>query len=210
MQFKLPRWLKDRRPRNPSVLVLADTQLHNWPKDGLCHVIVKDWPVKRWAQAIKLGEIWINCSIIVLYLEGTQTWRDVLPLKNALQALCRVIKHHSSDPRIFISNHLPRVSGSPMQPLVTHTNFTLQQATRSICRVLGWVFELSIYEHFVTSKHSRILRPTQVYFEGARGLTRLGCMVFHECLLREVGLKSYWFTEREPEQVGAVTRGTNK
>ena len=79
MQFKLPHWLKDRRPCNPSVLVLADTQLHNWPKDGLCHVIVKDWPVKRWAQAIKLGEIRINCSIIVLYLEGTQTWRDVPP-----------------------------------------------------------------------------------------------------------------------------------
>ena len=41
MSFKLPRWLQDRKPQSPSVIILADSQLYNWPRrDRLCEVVV--------------------------------------------------------------------------------------------------------------------------------------------------------------------------
>ena len=169
-QFSLPS--HRCQLRTPSILILADKQLHHWPnQDSICTVEMRDWPIKRWSQAIHLGHIRILSHTVVLYLEGTRKWSDVPPIKNALKGLCKVIHSHGNEPRIFIANHLPRASGSPVQPAIGHTNFTLQQATQSICRSMGKVFELSIHEHF-TSKKGKIIRPTHKYF--GDGLTRLG------------------------------------
>ena len=93
---------------------------------------------------------------------------------------------------MFISNHVPRVGESPLSSAISKSNFTLQQATRSVGRALGKVFELSMFEHFVNRK-GRIIRPADLYFAGPRELTSFGCMIFRECLMRESGIKSYWF-----------------
>ena len=104
------------------------------------------------------------CPIVVVYLEATQYWSDVPPVKNALHGLCKELRNYSNaaDPRIFIANHLPRVSASPLRKQITQTNFILQQAVRSVGRSLGRVFELSLYEHF-TSRHGSLLKPVSKY-----------------------------------------------
>ena len=194
---RVPSWIRRRTWTRHSVLILADSQLNHWPTvDRICQVILKDWPVKRWAQAIKAGEVRVKALTVVLYLEGTRNWADVPPVKNALQALCKTIRNYntSGEPRIFIANHLPRFSGSPVSATVPTTNFILQQATRSICRSISRVFEASIYEHF-TSKKGKLITPVLKHFLNDHMLTRFGCLIFRECLLREVGVKPYWFAD---------------
>ena len=194
IQFKIPRWIRDRKT-HPAMLILADSQLINWPgRDCICRVEVRKWPLKRWTQAVRLGEIRISSTTVILYLESSRNWVDVPPIKNALQTLCKTIRNNSNcnDPRIFIANHLPRVSSSPVQQSVPHSNFTLQQAVRSICRSIGKVYELSIYEHFISSK-GKMIRPSHKYFADQDNLIPFGCLVFRECVLRETGVKGYWF-----------------
>ena len=39
------------------------------------------------------------------------------------------------------------------------------------------------------------MKPVDNYYTGEQ-LMPLGCLVFHECLLREIGVKSYWFDKK--------------
>ena len=71
------------------------------------------------------------------------------------------------------------------------------QAIRSTNRVIKKVFYLSVFEHFTSSKRNRIITPTYKYFQEDQQLTRLGCLTIRECMLREAGMKQYWFTERD-------------
>ena len=131
---------------------------------------------------------------MVLYLEKSQEYEEVTPIKNALHTICKTIRQHNNTARIFVANLLPRVSSSPIHRPLAEANFTLLQATRSVNRAIGKVHYLSIYEHFVSSKTGRIIKPTHHYFrEDNIQLSGYGCIVFRECLLRETGLKSYWF-----------------
>ena len=91
-----------------------------------------------------------------------------------------------------MANLLPRPSSSPVGKPRNETNFILLQAGSSINRAIKKVHFLTIYEHFVSSR-GKILRPAHKYFQDNQQLTALGCMVMRECLLREVGLKKYWF-----------------
>ena len=115
------------------------------------------------------------------------------PIKNSLHGLCKTIKNLGNNPRIFISNHLPCVEHRPVCQPISQSNFVLQQAIRSVNRAMsGGIFELTIYEHFVSSK-GRIIKPKDQVFMDAESLTQYGCMVFHECAMRETGIKGYWF-----------------
>ena len=198
MQYSIPDWIAKRRGRPPSIQILADKQLHYWPQaDRICSVTLKDWPVKRWGQAICLGEVQITSPIVVLYLEGTKNWMDIPPIKNSLQALCKVIRNHSLGVRIFVSNHLPQITSSPVQQPVSASNFTLQLAVRSVERAVGGgVFELSIFEHFMLKKG----KMAKDLFVQADKLSQEGCLVFRECVLHEVGVKSYWFEETNGQE----------
>ena len=191
-------WLRKKAERKPTVLVLADSQLKYWPdNDRVCSVEYHSgWAVCRWSQAIKLGKIRIDTYFtMTLYLQGTQNWHDLPPIKNLLETLCKVIKQHGNNPRIFIADHLPHmISVWPLQRSVESANFTLHQATRSVNRALkGSVFELSVYEHFISAKKQHVLRPLEKYFMDQEQLTVLGCMVFREVLMRESRIKSYFF-----------------
>ena len=127
-------------------------------------------------------------------LRVTQAWGDVPPVKNCLQSLCKTIRSHGPEPRVFISNHLPRAASSPLRAMV-NANFTLQMAVHSVGQAVGWVFELSMHDHFV-SKTGKLLKPVHKYWVDGNQLTCFGCMIFRECMMREAGLKSYWFTAR--------------
>ena len=131
---------------------------------------------------------------MVLYLEATRSWTGVPPIKNILVLLCKTIRNYSDNPWIFISNHIPRVGQSPIQYPVAHSYFTLQQAIRSVGRVLkGGVFELSLYEHFTCTKTGKTIWSRDQIFTDAQDLTLYGCLIFRECLIQEIGIKTYWF-----------------
>ena len=199
MDFSIPDWVARRKQQQkPSLLLLVDSQLKFWlASDNICHVICHEkWPLKRWNQAIKLGNIRVQSFTVILYLEATRAWMDAPPVKNSLTTLCNTIRAHGNNPRIFVCNHLPYVGTSPIQYPVPHSNFTLQQAIRSTSRSLkGMIFELSVFEHF-TSTRGKTLKPRDQFFLDVDNLTPLGCMVFCECIMRECGIKSYWFEEK--------------
>ena len=73
MIFPVSRWIKDRLP---SILLLADSQVKNWPKhDCICTLEYHNSrSLKWWTQAIRTGELRVNCHTVVLYLETTQHW----------------------------------------------------------------------------------------------------------------------------------------
>ena len=195
MDFSVLDWIK-RRKFSSSILLLADCQVKYWPgNDAVCKVQYhQDWLLSRSTQAIRLGHIRINCATVVVYLEAVRRWSDVPPIKNSLNTLCRNIRNHGNNPRIFIANLLPAVNSSPLKdPLRTSNfNYTLQQAIRSVGRSMGRVFELSLHEHFI-SKKGRIIQPLGEYFIQSGVLTHHGCLIMRECIMRESGVKSYWF-----------------
>ena len=192
MSFPLPEWIRGRAQQ--TVYIIADAQVAAWPpRDNICKVeYCEGWPVRQWIDAICTGMIKIlTCHVMIIYIEGTQHWQDVPLVKNILLALCKAVRNFSSgsDPRIFIANHLPKVA-SPLRQ-VEQTNFVLQQAVRSVGRALSCVFGLSVYEHF-TSRRGKLLKPVNKYFDNGQ-LSYMGCLILRECMLREAGLKKYWF-----------------
>ena len=104
MGFRAPDWMRNRR-RHKSILVLSDAQFKYWPAhDKVCQVEYHPkWPLARWAQAIRLGQISIDCDTVVIYLEGTRQWKDLPPIKNMLQSLCKVVRALGNNPRIFVA-----------------------------------------------------------------------------------------------------------
>ena len=196
LQLTLPTWVKNRQIRDPSMLILADAMLKNWPKNNRIYQVEirSQWDIRRWIQAIKTGEIIISVHTILMYLETTRQWSDVPPMKNSIHSLCKAIRNHSStdDPRMFVATLLPKITGSPLWTPICNSNFTQQQAVRSVGRAMGKVFELSIHEHFILH-NGKVIRPVYRYFAGDGSLSALGCMVFWECALREADMKTYWF-----------------
>ena len=76
---------------------------------------------------------------------------------------------------------------------LNEVNLMLLQVVRSVSRAVGGkVHFLSICEHFI-SKKGKIIKPTYKYFQEQGDLTPLGCLVFRECVMCEVGIKPYWF-----------------
>ena len=59
--------------------------------------------------------------------------------------------------------------------------------------MVGRVHFLTVYEHFMSKRGNRIIKPTQKYFDQDGALMTYGCMILRECFLREAGLKTYWF-----------------
>ena len=155
----------------PSIQVLADSRLSHWPADRSCIIEYKLWDFKKWLSAIRAEIICIQCNTVVLYMEKTQMFTEVTPLKNGMQAICRAIRQHNRSTRIFISNILPKSSISPIKRV--ESNFILLQAVRSVNRCIGKVHYLSMYEHFISRK-GRLITPTHKYLDLDEELTTLG------------------------------------
>ena len=149
------------------------------------------WNLSKWLTGLHAGMIRIITNIVVLYFEQIELIPDVPPLKNKLQAICTVIRQHQKGVKIFVGNILPKVRKTPMYNR-WENNFNLVQAVRSINRVIQKVHFLSLHEHFTSSK-GKVIKPTHQYFDENGQLTYLGCLTFRECMLREIGVKPYWF-----------------
>ena len=178
--------------RGFSVQILADARFQAWPQDNVCLMEYRPgWTFKQWIEALTAEIICISCSTVILYLERVKDYEDVPPIKNPLQTICKIIRQHKKEARVFIANVLPRASWSPMDRPDNH--FILLQAVCSINRILRKVHYLSIQEHLI-SKKGKVIKPVHKYFQGDNTqLPVLGCMVVRECFLREAGLKKYWF-----------------
>ena len=163
--------------------------------DNVCLVDYKPgYKLRNWLSAVRAEIVRITAPTVIMYLESTMEIQDVPPLKNTLQMLCKAIQQHQGV-HIFICNLLPHIMGSPVRkPAIQQVNFNLLQATRSTSRAMGGkIHYLSVYEHFTSKKRGKIISPTSKYFHDDSQLTYYGCLMFRECLLREVGIKSYWF-----------------
>ena len=184
---------KLRKP--PSVHILADAKLENWSKiDNICVLDYKPgWNFKKWISALRAETIRINCNTVILYLERSQEFDQVPPLKNGLHTMCKIIRQHQKGVRIFISNLLPRIHGSPVGCPLMDVNYILLQAVRSVTRAIGKTHYLSVYEHFVSCKSHKIIKLTHQFFRENGQMTKFGCLILCECFLREAGLKTYWF-----------------
>ena len=162
--------------------------------DNVCQVEYHPgWELNRWVSALRAETIRVCSNNVVLYLEETSRVHDVPPLKNKLQAICEVLRQHRKGVKIFIANLLPKPSSSPVCHARMESDFILLQAIRGVNRSIKKVHYLSIFEHFVARKSGRIIRPTHKYFQENSELTRLSCLIFCECLMREIGIKNYWF-----------------
>ena len=195
---------RDKR-QTLSVMILADAQLAAWPKhDKKCVIVYKPgMPVKQWSRYIRAGTLDIQVKNVLIYFEALMVWSEAPPIKNTLQSVCKAIRGQQPEARIYVANMIPRVGRSPVVMDVSSFNFVLQEAVCSVGRALSRVHNLALFEHFMSSK-GKILNPKYDYFNGADELTYLGCLVLRECVLREMGLKTYWFDG--PRQV----TGANK
>ena len=80
MRVDLPSWIRGRGTRQ-RVVILADSLVSSWPShDNICAVEYHaGWSIKRWTECIRNGSVRIpSCHTVVLYLEYTQHWDDVL------------------------------------------------------------------------------------------------------------------------------------
>ena len=180
--------------RPASVHILADAQMEFWPQnDNICIMDFRPgWSLKWWTASLRAESIRIQCHSVILYFEMAQNM-EVQPLKNTLQALCQVIRQHSRGARIYVANLLPRVHASPVARPLSETNFVILQVARGVNRALSKIYFLSTFEHFVSKRGNRIIKPTHKYFGETGELTGFGCLILRECFLREAGLKPYWF-----------------
>ena len=183
--------------RPPSMHILSDARLSNWPsRDNICMMDYHPgWGFQHWISALRAETIWVKCNTVVLYFEKSQDYEDVPPVKNSLHTICKVLHQHNQTVCIFIANILPKASASPVRRVLAETknNFVLLQAVHSVNRALGKVHYLSIYEHF-TSQSGSVIRPVHKYFKQDNvQLSSYGCLIFRECVMREAGIKSYWF-----------------
>ena len=185
-------FIPSRQVRKPSLHLLADSRVGNWPaSDQICVIEYQpDWEIRHWISAVRAETIRIQSGTVIIYLERILSFSDVPPFKNLLQTLCKAVRAHRKDTRTFISNLLP--GHSPLCRKCIQADFILLQAIRSINCSLGKIFYLSVFEHF-TSKSGKVIHPTYKYIQEDQQLTKLGCLVFRECLMREAGLKTYWF-----------------
>ena len=170
-----------------SPVILADSQLKFWPAhDRLCWVECHNWPIKRWSQALRLGSIRLEGPIhhVALYLEGTRSWNDPPPIKNTLLTLCKTIKNHTNNPKIFVCSHLPRVGCHPVQYPVVQSK--LHPPTS--CQECGKSYEgggCSSYPclNTLSPKRESCYNLKILCFGEGESLTEYGCMVFRECLM---------------------------
>ena len=84
-------------------------------EEGKKKTLKQDWPILQYKveQYIRLDlhRTWENGSspiVLLWFCTCSCNWADVPPIKTLLQNLCKTICNHGNNPRIFISNHLPK------------------------------------------------------------------------------------------------------
>ena len=184
MNYKLPSWLRTRRP--PSIHVIADQHLEEWPLgDQYCKLTYcQHLPLSQWLEHLRTQQLTIKAHNVVLYLHKLRHETHLTLLKNRLAQLCRVVRAAAPECRIFLSDMLPTESTLENDQITRH-NGQLFIAVQHVNCDLERVFYLSMRIHF------NDIVPWMDYFKRSGELTRLGCLTFRGCLAREVGITNY-------------------
>ena len=192
---RAPRWM--RKFRAPTTVILCDSFLQQWPPhDGKMVVIMNtENDLWRWNAVIRSQQIGIQYINVVVCLRKLARVDGVTPLKNAIQCLSRSIRTVNPDCRIFFTNLPPNPQGvTPvLGKRIPIINLEIQQAIEMVCRQ-GFIklHFLSVYEHLVDAR-GRVITPVQKYFRHEQEFTTAGCALFREIIMREAGMKTYWF-----------------
>ena len=90
------------RRREPSVHILADAHLQNWPiGDTLCRIsYFQHLSTSQWIEKLKRKTITIRTRITVLYMQKFRNLIHPTPLKNRLAQVCRAVlySHQTRSP----------------------------------------------------------------------------------------------------------------
>ena len=190
VKYVLPKWL--RKARAGTIHILADDHLKQWPiGDGKCRIsFVEHSPLRSWIDEVKNCSLVLNSNIVVLYLQKLHNVQHETLLRNRIAQICRTIQSVCSDCRIFICDTIPSATNSLLenQQIVAY-NRILFKATQHVNRQVERVFYLSMNAHFA-DVYGATIQPVEKYYH-AEELTQLGCMIFHSCLFREVGITEY-------------------
>ena len=192
---KAPRWMRKRRV--PTTIILSDGYFQRWPqKDTKCVVVMEpSYDLWKWSAVIKSRELRLHTYFnIILCLQKLYKLEGP-PLTNSLQALARAIKSANPECRLFIANLPPSPQSSPvLGKRISSFNEELLQAVINISRRMNKIHHLSIYEHLIDST-GKLLSPVKYYFRSDDQLTKVGCALVRDFIMREAGMKTYWFDE---------------
>ena len=190
---RIPPTLQRKRPH--SIQLLADHHLKDWPIGDtfVRFTFLEHLPLSQWMEKIRAKTIIVNSRITVLYLQKLRHMMDnsATTLKNRIAQICRSIHAANADTRIFICDTLPPESNSELEKVgILKHNQLLFTATQHVNRELGRVFYLAMHPHFCDIT-GRVIEPIRKYMRPCGSLTLFGCMVFRNCLTREVGVTNY-------------------
>ena len=200
----VPQWMKCK----PTTIILSDNYLQEWPvqTDSCCVIQYKPgYDMWKWNSVIRSQHLNIQYYNVVLCLSKLKEVDGIIPIKNNILALVRSIRSVNMGCRVFICNLPPNPHGSPvLGKRISTVNQRIHSAVYSVGRTpsISKVHYLSIYEHLVSSE-GKIITPVVKYL-----FTRLGCALFREFVLREIGAKTYWFNGNQLESdTGSTTKG---
>ena len=192
IHYPLPKWMKKRW--GASLHILADNHLGEWPfGDSQCRITyMQHQPLISWVTKLQQCSLLIRTHIVVLYLQKLRNMaHTAATLKNRLAQVCRSVRSASLDCRIYVCNTLPSGTNSLMEnQQITLYNKSLFEATLHVNRKLEKVYYVSMNVHFM-DEGGHTITPLHKYFCESNDLTRLGCLIFWGCLVREVGITSY-------------------
>ena len=180
-----------RRHRQPSVHILADNHLKDWPiGDNQCQLMYfEHLPLSQWVEKLWSRTIIIQARIVVLYLHKFKNFMHGAPLKNRITQICHAIRATVGETWIFICNLLP-AEGRLQLDDASRYNRQLFTSTQHVNQELERVFLLDMFAHFVDIQ-GRTIEPMSNYITTSGSLTLLGAFIFWGCLLQEVGVTGY-------------------
>ena len=199
-----PQWMQKVRPL--SSLLLSDGTLVNWPEyDGRCVLAFKPgFTVDHWIKEIRSGDICVQYQNIMIFLERFRTLEIAAHLKNGVFSVCRAIRAKNTNCRIYIISAIPSVGPEAVlgYKVKVFNRLLLSQVT-NINKKMRQVFYIDMEGHFITDGGQKLF-PMKQYYNLDGTLTKMGCLLFRDCMFREAGLKRYWFNDESDSDDGNI------
>ena len=187
LSYELPSWTKNRD--RLSCHLFVDGGFEGWSRrDAKVKVESHEWRIPQWVSAIRMRDVEVKASIVVLYLQKVKEVETKEVLYNQLAALCRAIKAASPHAKVFISNLLIVPGVVPVLGTATcQINRRVQEIAEGINKRMDKVFFLDMAVHF--TQHQNFVPVRRFLTVG--GLTAKGILKFRSCLLREIGIAPF-------------------
>ena len=190
---RVPRWMRVRR--GPTTLILTDAYLKNWSdKDCKCKAVYRpEFDTWKWIAVIRSRELDLRPFLNVVMCFSKIKSLDGLQLRNTVQSIARAVRMANHDCRIFFANLPPTPQSPPvLGRRISAFNADLLEAVHSVGKKMLKVHLITVHEHLM-DKTGKILSPVRLYFKDQQEFTKLGCALFREIIMREAGMKPYWF-----------------